>query len=207
VFLPAPKGFHDPALIDDRRAMLETAEHIQPVLRYAADLVARRSLRQPDIQVPDFDPADAGIDARVLLVFESPGDKTVSSGFISVDNDDESAKAVWEARNDEGMQDGVAAWNIVPWYLGAGNLAPTQEDVRQGAMEFRALLPLFERLEAIVLCGRGAQAGWKRSVEPYLDAKSLTVIETWNPAPRTFAQKGKRDEFGRAMHRAAAFAR
>jgi hypothetical protein len=211
MFLSEPRGFRDPAVVAARRAMLETVQTVQPLRAYSADLMERRRLRQPTIEVPDFDPADAGVEARVLLVFEAPGDRTVAtlngSGFISSDNDDESARAIWTARNDEGMHTGVASWNIVPWFLGPGDVAPGADEVRQGALELRRLLPLFDRLEAVVLCGLRAQAGWNGSVAPHLDAGSVRVIETWNPAPRTFAQKGKKDQFLAAMHRAAAFTR
>ena len=191
--------------------MLETSEHVQPLRDFSAALVERRRGRNPTIEVPDFDPADAGVSARVLLLFESPGDKTLAgpngSGFISADNDDETAKNVWEARDAEGMHEGVAAWNIVPWFLGIGDKSASAEEVGQGAMELRLLLPIFADLEAVVLCGAGAKSGWKRFVSPHVDDSRLTVIETWNPAPRTFAQAGKQQHFRNAMHRAAPFAR
>ena len=190
--------------------MLGTAEHVQPLRDFSASLVERRRGRNPAIEVPDFDPADAGVAARVLLLFESPGDKTLAgsdgSGFISADNDDETAKNVWEARNAEGMHNGVASWNIVPWFQGPGDKTAPAEEVGQGAMELRRLLPLFTRLEAVVLCGAGAKSGWKRFIAPQIDGSRLTVIETWNPTPRTFAQSGKREQFKKAMHRAAPFA-
>ncbi len=49
-----------------------------------------------ELEVPDFDPMDAGVEARILFLFEKPGPMTskhktgkrVGSGFISRDNDD-----------------------------------------------------------------------------------------------------------------------
>ena len=58
-----------------------------------------RELRNefPKYYVPDFDPNNGGIHAKVLFLFEKPGPKTdpknKGSGYISQDNDDETAKA------------------------------------------------------------------------------------------------------------------
>ncbi|WP_212036396.1 hypothetical protein [Bradyrhizobium sp. JYMT SZCCT0428] len=37
-------------------------------------------LRRPGVEVPDFDPADGGIEARVLFLFEKPGPMTAAVG-------------------------------------------------------------------------------------------------------------------------------
>lgn len=206
MFLDNPRGFRDPARIEERIGMLESTERVAPLREWAAELASRRNA-----VVPLFDPAEAGVEARVLMLFEAPGpmtnaeNKRPGSGFISVDNDDQSAENVWRARDAVGLHDGVLAWNIVPWYLGPASKKPNAAELGQGGMELRRLLPLLPNLAAIVLSGRLAQIGWTKHVAPYVGS-SMTVIETWHPSPLSFNQPGHRDDFTRALSRAAIYA-
>lgn len=190
--------------------MLNEAASVQPLREWAEDLTARRSAKHPGTVVPLFDPAEAGVDTRVLILFEAPGPMTNAentrpgSGFISVDNDDRTAENSWNVRNEVGLTDGVLHWNIVPWYLGTAAKKPNAEELGQGAMELRRLLPIFTQLTAVVLSGRYAQSGWKKHVAPFVGS-ALTVIETWHPSPLSFNQPGHRDDFTRAMERAARY--
>ncbi|WP_246150046.1 uracil-DNA glycosylase [Agromyces intestinalis] len=206
MFLDAPRGFRDPARIDERVAMLETAPRVAPLREWANALASRRNA-----VVPLFDPAEAGVEARVLMLFEAPGpmtnadNKRPGSGFISVDNDDQSAENVWRARDAVGLHDGVLAWNIVPWYLGPASKKPNAVELGQGGMELRRLLPLLSNLAAVVLAGRLAQTGWTKHVAPFI-GNDLAVIETWHPSPLSFNQPGHRDDFTKALSRAARYA-
>src|SRR5882672_5086390 len=99
-----------------RKAMLGLA-HVAPLTAYAAEL------RQRDnVQVPDFDPLDGGVNARVLFLFEKPGPMTAESGprtgsgFISRDNDDPTAEATFKFMQQAGIPRKLTViWNIVPW--------------------------------------------------------------------------------------------
>jgi hypothetical protein len=90
-----PRSMRDPAVRERRRAMLDQRHMIE-----LANFAER--LRRPGVEVPDFDPLDGGIEARVLFLFEKPGPMTAvagkgknsSSGFVSRDNDDPTAEAV-----------------------------------------------------------------------------------------------------------------
>lgn len=68
--------------------------HIAPLTEYVAKL-RLRGLGE----VPDFDPLDGGIEARILFLLEKPGPMTaeggkrIGSGFISRNNDDSTAAA------------------------------------------------------------------------------------------------------------------
>lgn len=186
--------------------MLKTSERVAPLRGWATELASRRNA-----VVPLFDPAEAGVEARVLMLFEAPGpmtnaeNKRPGSGFISVDNDDQSAENVWHARDAVGLHDGVLAWNIVPWYLGPASKKPNAAELGQGGMELRRLLPLLPNLAVVVLSGRLSQLGWTKHVAPYV-GNSLSVIETWHPSPLSFNQPGHRDDFTRALSRAAIYA-
>ena len=55
--------------------------------------------------VPNFDPKDGGVNAKILFLLEKPGPETENSGLISQDNDDETARATKEFLNDAGVAD------------------------------------------------------------------------------------------------------
>ncbi len=72
--------------------------------------------------IPYFDPYDGGIDARCLFLFEAAGPKAKASGFISRNNNDDTAKNFFKLNNEADLDRKLtASWNIVPWYLGDGN--------------------------------------------------------------------------------------
>jgi hypothetical protein len=107
VFLDHPRGFRDPACVTERPAMLETVQSVQPLRAWAADLAARR-----DVHIPQFDLAEAGVDAKVPFLLEAPGPMTnagnprAGSGFISVDNN--GARST--RRRFAGYRSQVGAW-------------------------------------------------------------------------------------------------
>jgi hypothetical protein len=92
-----PRVLRYPEAITRRRAMLDLP-HIAPLHIFV------QSLRfEGRGVVPDFDPLDGGVAAKVLFLMEKPGPMTddtarsgrVGSGFISRDNDDPTAEAIW----------------------------------------------------------------------------------------------------------------
>lgn len=174
--------------------MLDSEQSVQPLREWARALSDRRGA-----VVPQFDPAEAGVDAKLLFLQEAPGPMTNAgnrrpgSGFISVDNDDATAEAVWRARDASGLHDGFLAWNIVPWYLGAASRKPTSREVAEGAQATLELLQLLPYLEVVALVGRYAQAGWKRHVAPVIG--ELVTVDVWHPSPLSLNQPGRRAEF------------
>jgi hypothetical protein len=193
----------DPEVRAARLRMLDEVESVQPLRDWAEDLADRRSA-----VVPHVDPADAGVAAKVLFLLEAPGPMTNSenarpgSGFISVDNDDQTAANCWIARKNAGLDVGALHWNIVPWYLGAASIKPTTAELARGAMELRRLLPLLTKLRVVIFAGKIAQQGWHTNVEPFVGTPYAT-IDTWHPSPLSMNQPGHRDEFQRAIDRAA----
>jgi hypothetical protein len=172
---------------------------------WSVDLASRRSA-----VVPHFDPTDAGVGARVLLLLEAPGPMTNASnprpgsGFISADNDDQTAENVWLARTDAGLLDGTVHWNIVPWYLGPASKKPSADELAQGSIELRGLLPLLPVLQVVVLSGRFAQKGWNTHVAPFLNT-DLAVIETWHPSGQSMSQAGHREHLHQSLASAASY--
>ena len=69
---------------------------------------------------PWFDPDEGGTGARVLFLLENPGRRATStrgSGFISADNNDDTAANFFRMRDQAVLPRGqLVAWNVVPWY-------------------------------------------------------------------------------------------
>jgi uracil-DNA glycosylase len=204
VYLEEPRGFRDAERVAERITLLDKAEAARPLIEWAASLAKRR-----EAVVPWFDPAEASVEARVLMVFEAPGPMTNAdnarpgSGFISVDNDDMTAETVWRTRDEVGLDAGVVAWNMVPWYLGRASRKPTAAELHEGATELLSLMRQLPDLDTVLLSGLYAQKGWDRHLDKSLQRPAVRVIRTWHPSPLSMNQPGKRDEFRAAIREAA----
>jgi hypothetical protein len=216
VYMPSPRLLspkRHPENVAIRQDLLTTSAAVQPLRAFAEELRERRERSNHSgipVVVPHFDPADAGVGARVLFLLEAPGpmtDTTSStrpgSGFISVDNDDLTAQNCWLARAAAGL-DSAAHWNIAPVYLGPTKNKPNAAELAAGALDLRRILPLFVDLRVVVLCGAYAKRGWARHVEPFLSGP--TVISTWHPSGRGLNPAGRREDFFEAVSRAKSIA-
>lgn len=196
-----PGALRDPDEIERRRALWSSGEPLAPLREYIA------SIERPGYRAPLLDPTDGGIEARVLLVLEAPGtmaDAGRGSGFISVDNADQTARNCWRARRDSGLVEGVLHWNIVPWYLGAATKKPSPLMLADGAIRLRYLIDLLPKLETVVLCGEFAKEGYRSYVSRLFSGNAPDVIETWHPSPSSLNFGNRRAEFTAALSRAAA---
>lgn len=206
MFLDAPCGFRDPEQIAARHQMLATAEKTLPLEAWARTVEDRRRARQPDIVLPHFDPADAGVAARALILMEAPGPKTVpewgGSGFISADNDDPTAKNVWNTRDAVGLHDHVLEWNMVSWVLGRASVKPTATVLAQAAVELRGLLALLPDLRVIVLTGEKARQGWDNFLDLHIGHK-YRVLRTVHPSGQSFARSGAKEAFTATLAKTA----
>jgi len=171
-----PRAFRDPDAIARRRSLLATQPgHIAPLMHYLDDL----RQQQPTWQVPDFDPASGGVDARALFLFEKPRPMTADangSGFISVHNDDPTAEATHEfalGRNRLPLGWCLFA-NVIPWWDGTRKISREQRQLSANA--FPALLQLLPKLRAIVLVGGTAQRAWEKSgLEPPQESQTMAL--------------------------------
>ena len=162
-----------------RLKMLELP-HIAPLVRYAADLEVRLG-----VEVPHFDPADGGIEARILFLKEKPGPKTstkrpgfTGSGFISRDNDDFTAETTYRLMNEIGLDRRLTImWNAIPGWNGQIKFTP--EERQAGLAEVPNLIRLLPKLEVVVLVGKNA---WK--AEPLLSRNDLTIFRSYHPSRR-----------------------
>jgi uracil-DNA glycosylase len=154
--------------------------HISPL----TDFVKRLRESKPEAAVPYFDPTEAGVDARILLLLEAPGRRSAleaGSGFVSPDNNDQTAQNLWRTLRDAGIDRGkdVATWNVVPWYIGDGTkIRPTRSsDLDEAREATRELLSILPNVRVVVLLGKPAAKAWRAL------GFDLEAIEAPHPSP------------------------
>lgn len=140
-----------------QRATLLTQPHVQPLARLVQKM---RDARGEGFAIPDFDPLDGGVGARLLFLLEAPGPKAVQSGFVSRNNPDETARNFFLLNAEAGIDRRLTAiWNAVPWYIGSGTrIRPAdRSDVRSADTWLAELLVTLKVLRIVVLVGRKAR--------------------------------------------------
>lgn len=167
-----PKSLKDPRQIALRVAAL-SKPHIKPL----ADFV--KTLRQHGYgEVPNFDPEDGGVNAKALFLLEKPGKKAIKSGFVSRDNNDETAANIFRFMKEAGIpRTKTCLWNAVPGRNGSGK--PNAPELRQGGVALADLLRILDKVRVVVLVGNKACEAW-RLVE---DQRSLPIIKSAHPSP------------------------
>lgn len=167
----------DPAVLTERAA-LRTALHVLPLTTFVADLRRRRGV------VPDVDPLDGGIEARLLLLLETPGPGSAQLRFVSRDNPTGTAANIRRFCETAGIaRTDMVLWNTVPWVIhapGARNRPPRRGEIVEGLAELPAFLALLPCLRVAVLAGRVAA-----EARPFLAAirPELPVLEMPHPSP------------------------
>ena len=180
----AARSMRDERVRIARRAMLDLP-HIAPLTRFAADLRIRHN-----IEVPDFDPLDGGIRARILFLKEKPGPMTsasrsgrVGSGFISRDNDDPTAEATFRFMSAAGIpREDTLMWNVVPGWNGTRKI--TRQELIDGVAEVRNLMSLLPDIEVVVLVGKKAARA-----EPLLEGTGVIIRHSLHNSPLVRASK------------------
>jgi uracil-DNA glycosylase len=155
--------------------------------------------------VPWFDPAGGGTAARVLILAEAPGPKSVEpvgSGIISPDNSDPSADAVHAAHTVTGLSRGDCVhWNIVPWVVYKTDedgdrtdkwTTPKWPDVNGARPALQQLLDVLPDLRVVITMGDWALKGWSKHLTLSLpDTFGRTPVSLHVPHPsqrNTFAK-------------------
>lgn len=177
-----PRLFHDPQEVSKREMEIDLP-HVAPLNNWV------RKLRQKfdnDANIPWFDPWDGGIEAKILWLLEAPGPKATKkrgSGFISCNNDDQTAKNTWETREEAGVpRKMVVHWNVIPYYIGSDTKirAYNNTDVASVRPYLKELLGFFPNLKAVILGGTAARTVW---YDLSTKNTSLHVIECPLPSP------------------------
>lgn len=152
------------------------APHVAPLREW----VEKLRCDFPDDEFPDFDPLGGGVHSDILFVLEKPGPRTSfeggGSGFISVDNDDETAEASRYFLSEVGIRRGRAChWNIIPAWN--GKIQYVAKDWRLGMPVLLDLVALLPMLKVVVLVGNTAQ-----NAEDALRARGLAVFKSAHPS-------------------------
>jgi uracil-DNA glycosylase len=172
------KCLRDPAAVERRRAML-SQPHMKALVTYVEDL---RSKAGKEWYFPDMDPLDGGIQADILVLMEKPGRMTdpngrrVGSGFISRDNNDETAAATSRFFEQAGISRGrTLLWNAVPGWNSTRDLTRSEEE--EGRAQIFKLIELLPKLETIILVGKTAHKA--EEIIP----KWIRIIKSMHPSP------------------------
>ena len=143
-------------------------------------------------RVPGFDPSNGNERARVLFLSESPGPRAVTSGYISMDNEDPSARnfrAQFEAEAGISRAD-IAIWNVVPWYVGTTDFSKlgkiTAKDLRAGALWLPPVLAGMPDLQVVCFVGNSAQKA-ARLVQAELLKRGVARIDMWHTSAQAMA--------------------
>jgi len=132
------------------------APHVWPLRAFARMISAERGAA-----VPDPDPLDGGVTARLLLLLETPGPSIGRTGFVSRDNPTGTAANLFCFLAEAGIaRRDTLIWNAVPWVIhapGALNRAPRRAEANAAAPYFAPLLALLPRLAVVVPAGRFAR--------------------------------------------------
>lgn len=167
----------DPAVLAARAALVD-ASHVRPLNAYARDLAKVHG------DVPFFDPLDGGVEARLLIMLETPGPTPAAVRFVSRDNPTGTARNLRRFFAGAGIARDVSViWNAVPWTLErrCNRLrAPIIREANAAHAEVPRLLALLPRLECAVLMGRfaGRLRGDVLAVRP-----ELQLHATPHPSP------------------------
>lgn len=175
--------------LDTREARLNDP-HVLPLM----ELVRKLRKRLDPTGVPNVDPNDGGVNARVLFLLETPGPRAVGTRFVSRDNPDPTARNMGSVLDEAGfLRSDVVLWNVVPHYVSSPdksrNVSAAQ--IREAVPDCQAFIDelLGGNLAVVVFCGRSAQRA--RSLLRLAPAISLSTFHT---GAMSFNRKRCRDD-------------
>ena len=171
-----PKTLRNPEERARRQALLGE-DHVAPLVAYAAQLAERTGKA-----VPTVDPLDGGVNARLLILLETPGPRVLGTGLVSRDNPSGTSANMFRFLTNAGIaRADTVIWNIVPWLIqtaGERNRNPSRLEVAEGLAHLPDFLDLLPRLELAVLAGRKAEAALG-----LLEARALPCLTMPHPSP------------------------
>lgn len=175
---PAFRSMGIPQFIKAQKKAIQDPSPSQKAIKDFVD-----ELKLIDPSVPYVASTYGGTEARILILLSDPGPKTQEgktqgSGFISHENEDDTAarlgRCLWFAELLEKQAIGsfapaVIGWNAYPWMVERGPnnkmRAPNAAELKFGAKYLDKLLTLLPKQTIVVLMGVKAKYGWKKLVQ------------------------------------------
>lgn len=158
------------------RAAMLSDDHVAPLERWRETNVDR--------PMPHFDPADGGVEARMLLLLETPGPGSEPLQFVSRDNSTGTGANLRRFLDEAAIaREDTVIWNAVPWIVhepGARNRAVLAGEVREGVALLPPVLALLPLLRVAVLAGRIAERAVPMIARERPD---LSIIIVPHPSP------------------------
>lgn len=198
----------DPAFRDDQWSR-RYDQHVEPLNRFVDELGERDDAGHP----PYIAPMYRGIEAPVLFLLRDPGPKAggpEGSGFLCVENDDQSAERLWHFLDEAGIGQGDGVpWNAYPWYI---NAKPTRAQLAAGVDPLMRIIELMPRLQAVLLLGKDAQRAWPLLMKEHGEAiqrRGIAVYSTFHPSRQALQhpdpqKRAEREEAIRGILRSVA---
>jgi Holliday junction resolvase RusA-like endonuclease len=185
------------------------ATHIEPINRLVDELGAQAAAGRPPYVAPMY----RGVHAPVLAILRDPGPMAAGvqgSGFLSVENDDQTAERQCGFFAEAGIDPAdVVPWNAYPWYI---NDTPSRTQLAEGVEPLRRLIALMPGLRVVLPAGKDAQAAWQLFSSRHgalIRARGIEAISTYHPSRQALqhpdpAERSRREEHIRATLRRAA---
>ncbi|MBG6189576.1 hypothetical protein IWX64_000496 [Arthrobacter sp. CAN_A212] len=163
--------------------------------------------QKPDRSLPYIDPAHDLDECRIVSLFSNPG-ANLASGFVSAENDDQSAIRTAEIYESVGLQPKfVMPWNVYPWYVTeVKEKALTPEQIDEGVKPLLAFLQRVSRASALVAHGTDAHKVARRLTQlenRAIQRRGFKVYKVRSTGDRAFAGSPAKQEVWRQEMQAA----
>jgi uracil-DNA glycosylase len=181
-----PRSLKKPKVREERRAAVDKP-HVRDLNDLVRQIRAERSEESTPFEhesVPFFDPMVGGSKADCLFLFEAPGAKAVDSGFVSRNNDDQTAHNFFDMNEEAKLdRDLTVSWNVVPWALRetGKNRTPKKDEIAEAVQQSLHRLLDIVNPKVVILFGNSAH---KAEEVINLWSRQICLIKRNHPSPQ-----------------------
>jgi len=179
-FDPLCRQNKDATAVERRRSRLG-----EPHVKEINALVEELRRERDDDSIPYVDPDSGGVNARVLVLKQDPGPKSLpgtGSGMLSWANDDPAASTFAAITGEVGLPwSYLVPWNAIPWKPSNNSNAAEKQ---AGRLALVCMVTLLTRVDAVLLHGDKAQEAWTKSVATHPELRRITPYSTFHTARR-----------------------